>query len=306
MLYTTLASTHQCCSLLTRLLLVLHALYYTGKHTPMPQSTHTVISCSACFILHWQARTNAAVYSQGYFLFCMLYTTLARTRQCHSLFTRLFLALTALYYTGKDTPMPQSTHEVISCSDCFILHWQGHTNATVYSRGYFLLWLLYTTLARTHQCHSLLTRLFLALIALYYTGKDTPMPQSTHEVISCSASFMAAVAFSVTLKSSRLGGLTSAAGKLPWTSFPLVTEDGNHDTKASIQVFLQTLQVDCHGHPPFWSHKTAIMNHDTKASIQVFLQMLQVSCHGHPSFWSHETAIRTPRHSYRCFYNWCR
>ena len=286
MLYTTLARTHQCHSLLTRLFLVLHALYYTGKHAPMLQSTHEVIACSACFILHWQARTNVAVYSHGYFLLCVLYTTLASTHQCHSLLTRLFL--------------------VISCSDCFILHWQGHANVAVYSQGYFLLWLLYTTLARTRQCRSLLTRLFLALTALYYIGKDTPMPQSTHEVISCSASFMAAVAFSVTLKSSRLGGLTSAAGKLPWTSFPLVTEDGNHDTKASIQVFLQTLQVDCHGHPPFWSHKTAIMNHDTKASIQVFLQMLQVSCHGHPSFWSHETAIRTPRHSYRCFYNWCR
>ena len=181
---------------------------------------------------------------------------MASTHQCCSLLTRLFLALCNLYCTGN-----------------------------------------------THHCLGQLTRLFLALRAFYCTGKHAPMPLSTHEVISCSASFMAAVAFSVTLKSSRLGGLTSAAGKLPWTSFPLVTEDGNHDTKATIHVFLRMLQVRCHGHPSFWSHKTAIMNHDTKASIQVFLQMLQVSCHGHPSFWSHETAIMTPRHSYRCFYN---
>ena len=189
-LYTILARTHQCCSLFTRFFLALRALYYTGKDTSTLQYTHKVTSCSACFILHWQGHANVAVYLQGYFLLWLLYTTLAGTHHCHSLLTRLFLALTALYYTGRDTPLPQSTHEVISCSDCFILHWQGHTIATVYSRGYFLLWLLYTTLAGTHHCHSLLTRLFLALTALYYTGRDTPLPQSTHEVISCSDCFI--------------------------------------------------------------------------------------------------------------------
>ena len=141
------------------------------QHTSLPQSTHKVISCSACFILHWQARTIATVW-------------------CHSLLTRLFLALRALYCTGKHAPLPQSTHEVISCSACFILYWQGHINTAVYSQGYFLHCMLYTTLAGTRQCRSLLTRLFLALTALYYTGRDTPLPQSTHEVISCSACFI--------------------------------------------------------------------------------------------------------------------
>ena len=287
-LYCT-GNTHHCLGQLTRLFLALRALYCTGKGTPIPQSTHEVISCSACFILHWQGHTNTTVYSRGYFLRCVLYTTLARAHQYHSLLTRLFLALRALYYTGKGTPIPQSTHEVISCSACFILHWQGHTNTTVYSRGYFLLCVLYTTLARTHQCCSLFTRLFLALHALYYTGKDTPMSQSTYKVISCSDCFI------LHWQGHTIATVYSRGYFLLCVLY--TTLAGTHHCHSLLTRLFLALQV-------LWLLWLSLSRWSPVvwgASL-----LLQVSCHGHPSLWSQKMAIMTPKHPYRCFYICCR
>ena len=135
--------------------------------------------------------------------------------------------LTRSYLAGYSrVHILQVTHEVISCR----LLTRSHLAS--YSQGH--------TVQATHAFTSckLLTRSYRAGYSRVH------ILLVTHEVMSCSARFKASVALLVRLKSSRRGGFTSAAGKLPSTFFPLVTEV----SRSLIQRFLQPTQISCSLH----------------------------------------------------------